>query len=192
MSTSQLHLPILELHLVPAVAEVGLDVNVQLLAVGLEQIVVQVQQTGTVLAPDLGRNRRDEQQRQIVRGSAVRDHLPVQHDAAVGAVLLGPEQQVVAPEVGVRNQSHRFDRLQQRLDQFLGPGADPVQRLQLVLVAGLRLEELGQLGHALLDQLLVALGGAGRLEEELDKAKFELIVKVNFLNIQELMFRHRL
>lgn len=57
LSTSLLHLPILELHLVPAVAEVGLDVNVQLLAVGLEQVVVQIQQTWTVLAPDLGRNR---------------------------------------------------------------------------------------------------------------------------------------
>lgn len=77
---------------------------------------VKVEQLVRVVAPQRRVQRADQQQRQVIGGVRVGDHLPVQHGAAQVAVVLFAEQQVAAPEVGVRDQRQRLARRQQRRD----------------------------------------------------------------------------
>lgn len=73
------------------------------MAIGLQQIVIEIKQLSRVLAPDTRRQRGRDEQRDVVGWAAVRDHLPVENRAVVvvAIVELALEQQIVTPEVGV-------------------------------------------------------------------------------------------
>jgi hypothetical protein len=147
------------------VAEFLFDVEVQP-ATGVGQVgPVAVQQLPGVYPAQLRRHRADEQQGQVVGGPAVSHHLPVEDGAGAGGVVLA-EHQVVAPEVGVGDERHRLLGRQEILDDVFGVGPQLVQAGQHALQAGSSLEELRQLRQTPLDQLLVGVGRAGRLEQE--------------------------
>lgn len=163
--------PEVAFHLVPTVLQLALDVQRQFVAVGLQQVVVEVEQLAGVLSADAGWQRGRDEQRDVVRWAAVRDHLPIEDAAVVvvAVVELALEQQVVAPEVGVRDEAHRFGGLEELLDQILRLRAQLLEHLQFLLVAAFLLQEFRQLWQALLQQLLITLGGFVDLEEKLNR-----------------------
>lgn len=69
--------PEVALHFVSAVLQVSLNIQRQLFAIALQQVVVQVQQLSSMLTPDARLKRRRDEESDVVRRTAVRDHLPV-------------------------------------------------------------------------------------------------------------------
>lgn len=117
------------------------------MAITLQQIVIEIKQLSRVLASDARRQRGRDKQRDVVGWAAVRDHLPVENRAVVvvAIVELALEKQIVAPEICVSDQAHRFCGLQQPLNEILCLRSKQFKHSQLVRVTTLRLKELVQL-----------------------------------------------